>query len=167
MAMTMLAKNAVVALAIFAAYVGLAAADVIYLHCPTVFTKSVSTIKANYFKGASPLPACNGLNVSVDGQPALATWCISNGLMGFNLSTPVAKTYNITAVSNSSTLIQPPEARGDGTTVSCTVRRSSFNVSITVPEFNYAILPVTALAAVLLLRLKRSRGVKRQRVLKP
>ena len=153
----MRAESAVIALAMLAGFAAIASADVIYLHCPTVFTKSLSTVKANYFKnftvGGGPLPACNGLNVTIDGQPALNTWCVTNGLMAFNLSTPVAKTYTIEALSNP----LDPNSPGDGTTANCTVRRSSFNVSITVPDVAPFLLPVIAVSALFLLRTRRRR----------
>ena len=141
---------AIAALAVLASFV---AADVIYLQCPTIFTKSVSNITANYFKntvpGGQPAPSCVGLNVTIDGADALDTWCVTNGKMGFTLSTPAAKTYTLEGTSTLG-----PLWGGDGTKVSCTVRRSSFNVSITVPELPLALLPVLALAGVLLLRRK-------------
>ena len=145
------AAAAVALIALFAA--AASASDVIYLHCPTVFTKSISTIKANYFKmpaeDAGPLPSCFGLNVTIDGRPPLNDpVCESMGLMSFNLSTPVAKTYTITAVSSE-------DLGGDGTTVTCNVRRSSFNVNVTIPDFNPILLPAVAAAGVLLLRRRR------------
>ncbi len=151
----MRARNFAVAVLLLSLAASVVANDVIYLHCPTVFTKSLSTVKANYFKnftvGGGPLPACNGLNVTIDGQPALNTVCVTNGLMAFNLSTPVAKTYTITALSNP----LDPTSPGDGTTAVCTVRRSSFNVSITVPETSILLLPGIAFAAIAILRLRR------------
>ncbi|MFH1107192.1 MAG: hypothetical protein V1787_04825 [Candidatus Micrarchaeota archaeon] len=143
--------NTAAALAFMLALAASVAADVIYLHCPTVFTKSISTVKANYFKnlteGGGPLPSCLGLNVSIDGRPALDTECVSPGLMSFNLSTPVAKTYTITGLSNDT-----PPWNGDGTTATCTVRRSSFNVNVTIPEFDLLLIPLIAGAGVLLIR---------------
>ncbi len=144
----------------FSLLVPFVAADVIYLHCPTLFTKSVSTITANYFKGNPPVPSCVGLNITVDppGYPptpnALTTTCVSNGLMTFNISTPSSKTYNITGYSN------PAYPGTDGTTVSCLVQRKSFNVSITVPEFSWLLLPLFAAGALFLLRKSRKKRKK-------
>lgn len=126
------------------------AADVIYLHCPTIFTKSISTITANYFKGNPPSPSCLGLNVTIDAQNAINTSCVSNGLMAFNLSTPVSKTYLINASSSSGA-----PWNGDGSFVTCTVRRSSFNVNITVPDLPLFLLPALGAASLLLLRRKK------------
>ncbi|MFH1199875.1 MAG: hypothetical protein V1708_02300 [Candidatus Micrarchaeota archaeon] len=129
-----------------AAFATMSAADVIYLHCPTIFTKSVSKIQANYFKntsvGGGPLPACDGLNVTIDGRPPISQVCERPGLVSFNLSTPVAKTYSIEGVSSMSS-----PWNGDGTTSNCTVRRSSFNVSITIPDIGLAALPFAAVAS--------------------
>jgi len=129
------------------------AADVIYLHCPTIFTKSISNITANYFQdpGTGPAPACNGLNVTIDGQEAIRIWCVQNGLMKFELSTPEAKTYTLVATSNTD-----PVFGGDGTQESCTVRRSSFNVNITVPDIPILMIPLILAGGLLFIRRKKS-----------
>ncbi len=142
----------------FAMLASLVHADVIYLHCPTIFTKSVSVITANYYKDtvtgpprSQPAPSCVGLNVSIDGQNALTTECITPGVMNFTLSTPTAKTYTITGTSSAALY------GGDDTTVTCSVKRSSFNVAITVPDVSWTLVPLLGLGGILLLRRKQRR----------
>lgn len=157
----------------FLALAGKASADSVFMSCPTLFNNDISNFSANIFIGNPPIAACGARNpdprqcnnvtanlfrfsVSIDGlvDDLLSCSCsdVDNaGLWRISISTPLQKSYNITAwIVNSTNTIS--------SAYSCNIKRASFQGQFTVPEYSPWLLPFLIFAALFIMRKKRQRS---------
>ncbi len=162
-------KVALLAFALLALF-NQAAADALFIDCPTVFNEDVSEVAGNMYVGSPPAADCGDLaaapfhcnnygsppylNVSIDGvtDDLLNCTCDNSGNVGswsIFLSTPLDREYNITAqiVNHSSGSISAEYA--------CIVKRASFEGTFTVPEFSILLLPLLMFTGLLILRRRK------------
>ncbi|MFH0971302.1 MAG: hypothetical protein V1835_01920 [Candidatus Micrarchaeota archaeon] len=148
-----------------------AAADSIFMDCPTVFNDDISNITANIFistpgnpptgdcgqMSAGPDRFCNDLaagtnrfNITIDNTTDDLISCECDNLANpgswkISISTPLQKDYNITAtVTNTTDAISA--------SYSCKVKRASFQGQFTVPEYSPLLLPLLMFGAILVMR---------------
>ncbi len=152
-----------------------AAADSVFMSCPTLFNDDISNITANTYispsAGSPPVADCGNLGsapimcnsgtnpqfrILIDGEATdlIACTCddaVNPGNWRISISTPLNKQYNITAyIVNSSS--------STSSEYTCLVKRESFGSgTFTVPEVPVFLLPLIIFVAILIARKGKAR----------